>query len=193
LLSCTEILERHSDYIDGLMPSDEAALWAQHIAACADCSRYDAVLRRGISMLSAHMIEPDGDFMKQLHSRIADEEQRAARPISATTATSVSVAAVLALAAWLPIMLLSRDTEGTSAPAYASDIPSDVASWEIAWHGGPAVHQSRSHARLANRSVRLASAHASVSLIDRGYTPLILESPVAPPSYTRVAYTAQSR
>lgn len=185
MLSCTEVLERHSDYIDGFMPADEAALWAQHIAACSDCARYDAVLRRGIRMLSAQVVEPDADFMKQLHSRIADEEQRAARPISSTTATSVSVAAVLALAAWLPVMLWTRDAEETPAPVYASEAPGDVASWEIAWHGGTAVHQPRSHARLANRSVRLASVHANVSLIDRGYTPLILQSPVAPLLATR--------
>lgn len=190
MLSCSEIMALHSDFLDGALGQMDAETVRLHLVECAECARYDRVLRNGLRVLaSTPYVEPEPEFLHQLHTRLADEERRASAPISASMATSVSVAAMLALAAWLPMMLLSRPQ--AAAPGVANGAGNgDVASWEIAWHGGPAVEKHRSHARLANRSVRLASAHAHVSLIDRGYSPLILDDPTAPPARPRVTLTS---
>jgi hypothetical protein len=193
LLSCKEVLERHSEFIDGEMPSVDAELWRTHLANCAACARYDRVLRKGVGVLRADRIEPDAEFMLHLRYRMAYEEQRIAMgPVTAGAATSVTVAAVLALAAWLPIMLMSRQRETTPlVEVLATDI--DPAASAIAWHGSSAIAApERSPQPLTVPSSTSREANTPVKFIDRGYSPLILEAPTAPPSYSQPTFTSLS-
>jgi hypothetical protein len=191
VLSCKEVLARHSEYLDGEMAPADSELWRAHFAACPPCARYDRILRKGVRLLAeTPHVEPDPSFKLHLRYRIADEERRSdLRPATINAAASVSVAAMLALAAWLPIMVVARstDSEPTWAPTTGN---ADLMATEIAWHGGRAVNQTRSHERS-----RMTLQHTSsgASLIDRGYSPLIIESPTAPPSYTRVSLTSYTR
>lgn len=188
MLSCKEILARHSEYIDGEMAPDDSELWRAHLASCPLCARYDRVLRKGVRLLSASQpTQPDPAFILHLHHRLAEAEARAAlRPVTIGAAASVSIAATLALAAWLPIMVAARDGEPEPLTPVAS-APVGLTATEIAWHGDDGVKAAHSHARPG---VRLQHTIPGVSLIERRYTPLILEAPTAPPSYTRVVLTS---
>lgn len=191
MLSCKEVLARHSEYLDGEMASVDSELWRAHLAACAPCARYDRILRKGVRLLSETLsVEPDPSFKLHLQYRLADEERRLdLRPATISAAASVSVAAMLALAAWLPIMLVARTNGSDPIPAPTA-VNSDLMAAEIAWHGGYAVNEHRSHERSR---LTLQYTSPGASLIDQGYSPLIIEPPTAPPSYTRVSLTSYAR
>lgn len=180
VLSCSDCLSRHSEYLDGVMDPATADLWRAHIAACASCARYDRVLRRGLKSLSAlPQLEPDDDFTLALHRRLAFEDRRiGTQPITSMAAASVAVAAMLAFAAWLPVLLL------TSSPdQQISTVPASTVAAEIAWHGESAVEtRAPSHIHQVRRVIWPAGGG---HVIEPKYTPVILESPIAPLSYAQ--------
>ena len=180
VLSCSECLARHSEYLDGVMDSATADQWRAHLASCASCGRYDRVLRRGLKTLSAQpIVEPDPDFSAELHRRLAFEDRRMAmRPITSMAGASVAVAAMLAFAAWLPFTLLTDPAEPQVIAAPATQVAT-----EIAWHGENAVdHRTPSHIHQARRVIWPASGS---HVIETKYTPVVVESPIAPLSYAR--------
>jgi anti-sigma factor RsiW len=186
-MRCEEFLARYSEFVDGLlMPSDAERLRA-HLAACARCLRYDRVYRRGVALLASEaQFEPGPSFFDQLHYRIASEDQRALQPISTSVATAVTIAAVLAVLVWAPAMLVSR----TNTEVAMLSAALDSATNEIAWHGGHAVADATPREAAPQPESWLTQTSAAVSLIDRGYSPLILESPTEPPAYARVSFTS---
>lgn len=180
MLSCNEVLARHSEYIDGEMPAPDSERWRAHLATCSLCARYDRVLRKGVRLLHDQEDLPaEPEFIQHLRYRIADEQQRMAQPINMNASAAVTVAAVLALAVSLPLLMSKAD--GTNA--VASEV--GVTAVEIAWHGGDAIHQAREHSTLPAPRPVLRAASLAVAHIDEGYSPLIVESPTAPPSFTR--------
>ena len=185
MLSCKEVLARHSEYIDGEMPAPDSEKWRAHLAACAVCARYDRVLRKGVSLLATKPeIEPEPEFMLHLRYRLADEAHRMETQLAKQhVAAAASVMAVLALLAWLPMMISTGNPVDSTAAAGAAE--TGTASSEIAWHGSYAVHSEPSHVTLAAPAAALEPVYSVVSLIDPGYSPLIIESPTSPPSYTR--------
>lgn len=183
MLSCSEVLARHSEYMDGALALDESGAFEEHLQTCPRCARYDRTLRKGVRLLSDQApIQPSDDFLFRLHSRISEEEDRQTyRPVSLNAATSVSIAAILAVAAWAPVVLKHFEDQAmnqTVRPAMVSDVNSS----DIAWRGVISADEDRAqHPRPA-----FVSSSADASLIDHGYTPLILEPPTAPPSYVRL-------
>ena len=180
MLSCSECLARHSEYLDGVMDSATAEQWRAHIAGCTSCARYDRVLRRGLKTLTAQpVIEPDPDFSAELNRRLAFEDRRIAmRPITSMAGASIAVAAMLAFAAWLPFLLLTDSSNQQIIAAPATQVAT-----EIAWHGENAVdHRTPSHIHQARRIVWPAN---NSHVIETKYTPVVVESPIAPLSYAR--------
>jgi hypothetical protein len=162
------------------MDPQDADRWRAHIAGCASCGRYDRVLRRGLRTLAAQPhVDLDADFTSELHRRLASEDRRfGTRPITSMAAASVAVAAMLAFAAWLPVLLLTNGPE----PVIAA--PATPAASEIAWHGEGAVeYRAPSHVHQARRVVVWPTHHAHV--IEPKYTPVVLESPIAPLNYAQ--------
>lgn len=179
MLSCSEVLARHSEYIDGEMQTPDSERWRVHLATCSLCARYDRVLRKGVRLLHGEDLQADPEFVQHLRYRVADEQQRMSQPIGMNASAAITVAAVLALAVLLPMMMSKSD----ATTAAASEL--DVTAVEIAWHGGDAVHQTQEHSALPAPRPVLQAPRLAVSHIDDGYSPLIVESPTAPPSYTR--------
>lgn len=174
------------EYLDGVLDADTEALWRTHLANCPDCTRYDRVLRRGLALLAAQpQSQLTPDFTTELQQRLALEERRMAmRPMTSLATASLMVAAMLALAAWIPVLLLSRtgDSQGNVAPIASAS----TASSEIAWHAEDAVdHHLPVHIHQARRALGLTQ-HA-MSVIEPRYTPVILDSPTAPLNYVRTA------
>lgn len=168
-----------------------AAQWRAHLSSCPDCARYDRVLRRGVSYLNAQpapQVTPD--FAGELQERLAVEERRLLmRPVTSLATASVLVAAMLAVAAWIPVLLLSRASDPTSVVASTASA-STVAS-EIAWHAENAVErQLPAHVHPPRRVVWLTRTAPPV--IEPKYSPVILESPIAPLRYAQtVSYGAE--
>lgn len=192
MLSCKEFFARHSEYVDGLLSATEAEQVRKHLVVCARCGRYDRVVREGAKLITSRpVLRPDPSFLPQLTSRIAAEDHRmTTQPVSTHAAAYVSAAAVLALAAWIPSLVINaQDGKRASNSFYSSAAP-DLTSTEIAWHGGEAVYNGIRHMRFAAPDITLRQTDAVVSLIDQRYSPLILDGPTAPPSYIRVSSTA---
>lgn len=188
MLSCSDCLARHSEYLDGLMDAGTAAQWSTHLADCADCARYDRVVRRGLKVLAARAeIEPSVDFVAQLQQRLAEEDRRAVmRPMTSLAGASVAVAAMLAFAAWVPVLMLATEGErGVVASAQAQTV-TETAS-EIAWHAEGAVERrTPGHIHLARRVAWTPSSAGHV--IEPKYSPVVLQSPIAPLAYSQTHY-----
>jgi len=192
LLSCKEVLARHSEFLDGEMAALDAELWRTHLANCAACARYDRILRRGLGLVRNDAIDSDAEFMVHLRYRLAYEEQRmAVGPVTAGAATSVTVAAVLALAAWLPIVIMSRMEEAESMRLnVAAQLPQATSA--IAWHGSNALATLQPEVPSAAPAITRQSPPPTAPIIDRGYTPLVLDPPTAPPSYSQFTFATYS-
>lgn len=80
-MRCTEFLERHSEYRDGLIASTrELRRFARHMSHCASCLRYDATIRAAVRALHHTVpITPSADFRQRLDARIAVERRRVPR------------------------------------------------------------------------------------------------------------------
>lgn len=101
-MTCAEFLERYTDFRDGLLTAPrELRRFARHVARCGACRRYDAALRRGVSVLqAAATIEPSPEFRRRLDARLAGErDAHRAVPARAGIAVALFVAAALALVA----------------------------------------------------------------------------------------------
>jgi predicted anti-sigma-YlaC factor YlaD len=185
VLSCKEIIARHSEFLDGEMTPPDTERWRAHLKECATCARYDRVLRKGVKLLGAQEPEPhaEPEFLMHLRYRLADEERRmVSQPISPSAGLVFSLAAVIALVISLPPMFTVGDSPGSAVRVNA--LESYVQSAEIAWHGGLAMNAEPSHVALPAPSPSLQPVHA-INLVDPGYSPLVIKPPTAPLSYTR--------
>jgi Putative zinc-finger len=99
---CTEFLERHTEFRDGLITSTrELRRFARHLAHCASCRRYDATVRTGIQVLaSASPIALSSGFRQRLDARLAREREHIPQPPArAGISAALLIVAALALAA----------------------------------------------------------------------------------------------
>jgi anti-sigma factor RsiW len=96
-MRCSEFLERHTDFRDGLITSArDSRRFGSHVAHCAACRRYDATVRQGVEVLtSAVPIALSSDFRQRLDARLARERDI----IPPTPAHARAAAALLVLAA----------------------------------------------------------------------------------------------
>lgn len=53
VLSCPEVVELITDYLDGTLPPDQAADVAAHLEACPDCPTYVEQIRTSVLALGA--------------------------------------------------------------------------------------------------------------------------------------------
>jgi anti-sigma factor RsiW len=73
-LSCGNVTDRASDYLDATMAPGERERFARHLASCVGCTRYVEEIRQTIHGLGSLPREPMPDDMKErlrqaLHSR----------------------------------------------------------------------------------------------------------------------------
>jgi len=101
-MTCAELLERYTDFRDGLITAPrEVRRFERHLACCPACRRYDAAVRRGVRALqTVETIEPSPEFRRRLDARLAQERRALVQvPASAGVAAALFVAAALALLA----------------------------------------------------------------------------------------------
>ena len=117
--SCREFLARHSDYLDGLLPADQAASLQLHMHACRVCARYDRIVRQGAELVrELPDVAPSPDFEQRLQHRIYHIDDGAVlgdvRPTTGAVA-SLAVAGIIALLAWSPLMVPGDSDDGAVA------------------------------------------------------------------------------
>ncbi|HEX2094272.1 MAG TPA: zf-HC2 domain-containing protein [Longimicrobiaceae bacterium] len=153
MVDCARFLEEYSEFRDSILPAGESREFEAHLIACPSCARYDRVVQRGVCLFrELPELQPSEDFSARLQHRIynLDEEMRrpgrsfSGIPVSA----AVSIAAVLAMAAWLPV--LRPDSGVPRLPAVSAQAPQpEVPALSMA---GPLL----AHAALLHRDMELA-------------------------------------
>lgn len=75
-LSCGQVLDRLSDYLDGDLPPPESASLEEHLRGCDGCARFGGELRDVVSSLRQHLTRsrnlPPG-FRERLRKAMGDE------------------------------------------------------------------------------------------------------------------------
>jgi anti-sigma factor RsiW len=112
-MTCSDFLDRYSDYVDGLIASPaEREPFHRHLAECRRCRRFDAAVRRGVIALRVlPEVTPSRDFRERLDRQLAVVARE-----SGAGPTLLRVAAMLLVAVALVLLGL----EGTGRPAAAS-------------------------------------------------------------------------
>ncbi|MFL5264469.1 MAG: anti-sigma factor family protein [Anaeromyxobacteraceae bacterium] len=55
-LSCSEVLERLSDYLDGDLPAAERGKVEEHLRGCEGCTRFGGEFRATVTALRARLV-----------------------------------------------------------------------------------------------------------------------------------------
>ena len=125
-MNCQKFLAEYTEYRDGELSWAEREAFDAHVDECESCARYDRVVRQGTDVFR-HLpeIEVSDDFGERLQHRLwhVEEEMRAERrrPSSGAATATLSMAAMIALAAWVPLMRSSRPVQ--ELPAVAAKAP----------------------------------------------------------------------
>jgi anti-sigma factor RsiW len=173
--------------MDGLLPARATQQVASHLAACEACARYDRMLRRSLELVHEMPELPLSDeFEQRLQHRLFHLQDGAAlaqeRPV-AGVGVAAAVAVMIALVAWSPLLLSSRDVAPSSTLSLHAT--QNVTRADVELTTSPAQSMSVSAEPLdvmidgwfnAPLSAPAASVH---SLAFPGpYSPLIVQPPV---------------
>lgn len=112
-LPCEEFRRRHSEHLDGLLPAHEHSRWASHARSCLPCARYDRAVRRSCELARAlPPLSMSEEFDSRLRHRIfhvRDEEHFTRRGSGSHVAVSLTVAGLMAVLAWTPLLREGAD------------------------------------------------------------------------------------
>ncbi|HVE78003.1 MAG TPA: zf-HC2 domain-containing protein [Gemmatimonadaceae bacterium] len=80
-MDCREFRDKHSAFVDDVLPGVDMDAMQRHLAACPPCARHDTTIRRALLLFrNLPEIRPSGDFTERLNARL-----RAVRTAGATT------------------------------------------------------------------------------------------------------------
>lgn len=71
-ITCREFLEALTDYLDGVMPPDQAAVFGRHMADCAECQRYLETYEEAIRLGRGAFADPDADVPTTVPKELLD-------------------------------------------------------------------------------------------------------------------------
>jgi anti-sigma factor RsiW len=128
-MSCSEFIDRFSDYFDGVGDTAFVQEAEAHLATCCSCRRYAEVVRKGGELFrAAPTVSVRGDFYPRLRHRIYHLED--ARSLSrgsvgsaTSAATILGMAVLLSLVAWSPVMRSGRPQVELSPIVVSSPSP----------------------------------------------------------------------
>ncbi|MBV9774306.1 MAG: zf-HC2 domain-containing protein [Gemmatimonadetes bacterium] len=162
MVDCATFLDLYSEFRDGFLPPDMSRDFEAHLDVCASCARYDQVVAKGTRLVAdLPELEPSADFLPRLQNRISDLERETRAPgqtASGTSASAVlSIAAALALAAWLPVLRTGSGPyrlPAVTAGAPDRDLPALFMAGPLLRHTA-LLHRDLSPAALADRDQHL--------------------------------------
>ncbi|MGD2123255.1 MAG: zf-HC2 domain-containing protein [Gemmatimonadota bacterium] len=112
-MDCQKFLARFSDFLDGDLDDEAAGEMERHRSSCERCRRYARTLQSGIELLrSLPPLDVPRDFHPRLDRRLFSRDDqgpdsRSPLGSGATLGAVLSVAALVAIAAWAPSIRLS--------------------------------------------------------------------------------------
>lgn len=173
---CDDVIARHSDYLDGLLPAHEAAQVQWHLSTCSSCARYDRVVRRGLEMVrELPEVLPSEDFAERLQHRIyhLQDGRAIANQRTAGAAATFAVASMIALLAWSPLILggagPAPGMQATAAPPRPEPAvlpPPRLLDGEDVWFPLPA------------QPLGTSDLIATLAAFPGPYSPLVVQPPV---------------
>lgn len=125
-MDCQKFLANYSAWRDGCVSWAEREAFEAHAEECAACARYDRVVQGGAQVFrQLPELEVSEDFGERLRHRLyhVDEEMRAQRrgASPAQANATLAIAAMLAAAAWIPLMQPREHVQ--RLPAVAATAP----------------------------------------------------------------------
>lgn len=114
MMSCSDFIDRFSDYFDGVGDGAFVQEAETHLASCASCRRYREVVERGAELFRAVPgVAVRADFYPRLKHRIYHMEDaralsRGSAGSATTAATILGMAVLLSVVAWSPLMRSDR-------------------------------------------------------------------------------------
>jgi anti-sigma factor RsiW len=75
-LSCSDVLARLSDYVDGDLPAEERGRVEEHLRGCEGCARFGGDFAATVRALRAHLGAParvSGELKERLRRALDDE------------------------------------------------------------------------------------------------------------------------
>jgi len=115
-MTCSEFQNHFSDYHDSLGDPAFMAAASAHLDGCPECRRYRGVVEQGVEVLRSLPYPSVGDdFLLRLKHRIYHLEdgpalrRREMAGSATTTTTAFAIAALIAVAAWSPVLTLAPE------------------------------------------------------------------------------------
>jgi hypothetical protein len=124
-MTCQNCIAQATDFLDEALSPIERARHASHLERCPNCARYHRVLERGLGLArDVAEIEPTPGFRMRLHGRLRglDEERRRRERAASGAALVLTVAGLVALAAWVPIWQDAFQGRRSTAVSMQSDV-----------------------------------------------------------------------
>jgi anti-sigma factor RsiW len=78
-LSCRELVELVSDYLEGALPADDRARFEAHIAGCDHCAAYLRQMRETVALMGT-LPADELSFEVEAELRVAFRDWRASQP-----------------------------------------------------------------------------------------------------------------
>jgi hypothetical protein len=106
-MTCSDFLDRYSDFRDDDLLAEESERFQGHLSVCASCRRYDRTVSVGASLFrEAPLLSPREDFKERLRFSIYQEEREArrrgnsllGRGMMVGVGAAATIAAVMAMA-----------------------------------------------------------------------------------------------
>ncbi len=70
-MDCREFRDKHSGFVDDVLPGVEMAALQRHLAECPRCARHDTRVRRALLLFrNLPEIRPSADFSERLNARL---------------------------------------------------------------------------------------------------------------------------
>ncbi len=171
-MSCQEFRSLHADYADGVLAEPAASHYRAHVESCADCARYDRIVRESLTLLTTlPSVSPSPDFHERLQHRLLhlqDEMARHDRFAGSGALASLAIAAAIALVAWGPLLVggSSFETERVAVVDAAAEQIADQDETPMGWFAS------------APGMPVLDGAPSMSAAFPGPYSPLIVEEPV---------------
>jgi hypothetical protein len=135
-MRCSDFLARYSEFRDGLLddPAIERRM-AAHVLSCPQCTRYDARVARGVTLLRTFAdLEPSPQFRSRLARRIETRPLRLEEPVRPAPAgilAGLMVATAVILLVWSVRQaqppVVSTVAAAESVPSVTPPLPAIVA------------------------------------------------------------------
>lgn len=125
-MNCRDFLDRHTEYVDGVIDSPTAVRMSEHARSCPSCARYDRVVRRSGELVRDLLpaIGVSTDFGPRMRHRLYHERDDLARRRAGSASVFAAAASfVLLVAGAGAVALVAEGTPVVNAQIVWAETP----------------------------------------------------------------------